>query len=107
MPATKGVRNPALLSRPVQREERVPVAYVVATKPLRFGEHTLLAGTEIPGAADWIRLEAWISSRAVRPVYSGDVYVTFESFIESLDFSERVIELSHVLPDDEDEDDQE
>ena len=56
------------------------VAYVCGGRPLRFGEHLLTAGVEVPGAADWLRLEAWVGARRVYPVYEGEEYVSYEQF---------------------------
>lgn len=69
---------------PVRAEHGRIVAYVCGAKPLPFGEITLVEGVEVPGAADWRRLEAWVSQRRVRPVYDGDDFVPYEEFATPL-----------------------
>lgn len=54
--------------------------YVVYGRPLRFRSHILTKGVEVPGAADWTRLEAWVSARQVRLVAPGEEYTTYEAF---------------------------
>jgi len=78
-PAKRGKR--VALADPSPREAaRQVVAYVCGAKPLDYGEHTLTQGVEVPGAAGWTRLEAWVGARRVRPVYEGEEFITFEEF---------------------------
>lgn len=55
-------------------------AYVCGARPLKFGHRTLTEGVEVPGAAGWLRVEAWVSSRSIRPVLPGETFVTYEEF---------------------------
>jgi hypothetical protein len=55
-------------------------AYVCGVKPLRFGNHVLTEGVEVPGAASWLRVEAWVSGRRIRPVLEGEPFVSYEEF---------------------------
>jgi hypothetical protein len=57
----------------------------VAAKPLLVGEHLLPIGTEVPGAADWPRVEAWVNARHIRAVAPGEDYVSYEDFIAEQD----------------------
>lgn len=54
--------------------------YVCGGRPLRFGEHLLTQGVEVPGAADWLRLAAWVGARRVRRIEPGEEYVSYEAF---------------------------
>lgn len=80
--ATHGTRT-VLLERlhPVDIH-RAPV-YVVGTKPLPFGHHILLPGVEVPGAANWSRLEAWVSARRVRLAGDFEEYTSYDDFVAS------------------------
>ena len=77
--STRGSKNPALLA-PVRAPVDEIVAYVCGAKPLLMGELTLTEGVEVPGAATWPRLEAWVTSRRVRPVKDGEEFTSFEDF---------------------------
>ena len=65
---------------PVQPAEPVATTYVVNVRDLPFGHHMLTDGVEVPGAADWPRIEAWVSARRVRPVKDGEQYTSYEAF---------------------------
>jgi len=69
----------ALPAEPPAQAGKV-TAYVCGPRGLKFGHHTLTEGVEVPGAADWLRVEAWVSSRAIRPVLEGEEFITYEAF---------------------------
>lgn len=84
-PARSGRRNAALLEKPAPPEPVVPAAkvlYVCGARPLRFGEHVLTEGVEIPGAQEWVRVESWVSARRVRKVSQDDPHIPFAVFEE-------------------------
>ena len=76
-PVSRGQRT-ALPPRAEQ--PLVPATYVCGSKPLPFGEHTLTAGVEVPGAASWTRIDAWTGARRVRKIDPGEKYITFAEF---------------------------
>jgi hypothetical protein len=84
MPGTRGAKNPALL---VETRSRTAPAlvYLCGARPLKFGDYTLSEGVEVPGAADWPRLEAWVGARSIRPAYAGEEYTSFEEFKARVD----------------------
>ena len=69
---------PLVVGAPVK--DKSAGIYVCGSKPLDFGEHTLTAGVEVPGAASWTRLDAWTGARRIRKINSGEKYVTFAEF---------------------------
>ena len=80
MAAVKGKRlNPSVLvaGPPVASTKDI---YVVFQKPLPFGEFTLTAGVEVPGAATWTRVEAWVSARRIRKINPGEKFITWLEF---------------------------
>lgn len=102
MPARKGVKDPTLLARSGRGQDtRTPVAYVVHGKPLRYGVHVLTDGIEVPGAADWLRLEAWVASRRLRPVYAGEPYTSFETYLNAYEYSRMVTNAASTPVEDE------
>lgn len=84
MPGTRGRKDPALLLQTRSRTAPAQV-YLCGGRPLKVGDYTLTEGVEVPGAAEWRRLEAWVGARAVRPAVSGEQYVTFEDFKAKVD----------------------
>lgn len=84
MPAARGRKDPSLLA-PVRQRTAPNVVYVVANRPLKVGEYTVPAGVEIPGAASWPRVEAWVGARAIRQLGSGEKYITFADFTAAED----------------------
>lgn len=82
-PARSGRRNPALLE-PAEQPAAAGGVFVAA-KPLLVGEHLLPIGTEVPGAADWPRVEAWVNARHIRAISPGEDYVSYEDFIAEQD----------------------
>src|SRR5690242_19287313 len=77
--ATRGKRVALPPAQPPSAEGGAPV-YVVHNRPLKFGGHTLPKGTEVPGAADWTRVEAWVNARQIHRLQPGEDYVTYEAF---------------------------
>lgn len=75
--ATRGHRLPpeALVSSP---PPAVGAVYVVGRRPIQFGRYTLPPGVEVPGAADWLRLESRLTTRMLVP--AGPEYVHFEDW---------------------------
>lgn len=84
MPSTRGRKNPALLS-PVRTSTAAAVAYIVCGRPLKMGTYELPAGVEVPGAAEWPRVEAWIGARRIRPAASGEEYISYEDYTAAID----------------------
>lgn len=81
-PARSGRRDAALLVQEPPAEEVAagPPLYVSCVRPLRVGAHTLPEGVEVPGAASWLRVEAWVNARRVRKLAAGEPYIPFEVF---------------------------
>lgn len=84
MPATRGRKDPSLLA-PVRQRTAPNVVYVVANRALKIGDYSVPAGVEVPGAASWPRVEAWVSARAIRQTFSGEKYTTFADFTAAVD----------------------
>lgn len=81
--AARGRRDPDLL-----RQTRIEVAglvYVCGAKPLKFGHYELTEGVEVPGAAEWPRLEAWVNSRRIRAIGPGVEFIPFDEFTVPVD----------------------
>ena len=76
-PTTRGKRVPLVVRG---AKNQADGTYVCGSKPLDFGEHTLTAGVEVPGAASWTRLDAWTGARRIRKVAAGAKYITFAEF---------------------------
>lgn len=81
--ARRGRKNPDLL---VKKEE-VPapgpggrVVYVCGIRPLRVGELLLTAGVEVPGAAEWPRVDTWVSTRKIKAITSNDEFIAYDDF---------------------------
>lgn len=81
-PVVRGKRGPLPAGAPKlgATGSKLGATYVCGSKPLAFGEHTLTAGVEVPGAAAWTRLEAWTGARRVRKIEPGEKYVSFLEF---------------------------
>lgn len=56
--------------------------YVVSGRDLRYQGRLVPAGVEIPGAADWFRLSAWIDARRIRPVAPGEQYISYADWVK-------------------------
>lgn len=54
--------------------------YVCTARPLPFGYFTLTDGVEVPGAADWTRIDSWVGARRVRKVEQGEEFTSFMEF---------------------------
>lgn len=54
--------------------------YVCGGRPLPFRGHILTQGVEVPGADGWLRKEAWVGARRIRPVLEGEKFITYEAF---------------------------
>lgn len=79
--ARRGRKDPSLLAPKAEQAGAKPTnVYVCGHKPLKMGELTLTAGVEVPGAATWLRKDAWVSSRVIREVREGEEYIPFEVF---------------------------
>ena len=88
MSARRGRKDPSLLI-PVKAEQEDSSTVIVAGRPLRYGKYTLPAGTEVPGAEAWPRLEAWISARHVKRIGADSEYVRFADFAAEQDALEE------------------
>src|SRR5690242_9653983 len=77
-PHTRGKR--IQLTPPAEKHVTEIATYVVNVRDLPFGHHMLTDGVEVPGAAEWPRIEAWVSARRVRPVKAGESFTTYEEF---------------------------
>jgi hypothetical protein len=63
--------------------EPVTNVYVCGPKPLRFGELTLTQGVEVPEAANWPRVESWVSNHRIKALAAGEKCVSFLEFTGS------------------------
>lgn len=54
--------------------------YVCTIRPLRFGEDLLTEGVEVPGAQDWVRVEAWVNARRIKRISVDDAYIPYVDF---------------------------
>lgn len=81
--ATRGKRVDLVPA--TKAEAQVTAIYVCGARPLDFGDLTLTEGVEVPGAADWHRLEAWVSARRVRQLRVDEEYTPFEDFKAAAD----------------------
>ena len=79
MPGTRGRKDPSLLA-PARQKTAPAVVLVVTGRPLKVGTYEVPAGVEVPGAASWPRVEAWIGARRLRALATGEKYTTFEDF---------------------------
>ena len=77
-PARRGQRVALVEDRPT--EAQAVALYVCGARPLDFGEMVLTEGVEVPGAADWPRVQAWVDARRIRMLRVGEEYTTFEDF---------------------------
>ena len=100
--ARRGTKNPELLlPRGRQEDARGPVlAYVSDIRPLKYGDHLLPQGVEVPGAAEWPRIESWVDARRVRPVYEGEDFTTYEDFLKMVDYGKEVARVATVPAED-------
>jgi len=85
-PVKVGRRDPSLL---VQDTAKIDAAakgqvYLVGARPLRVQGVELPPGCEVPGAASWPRVEAWVIARRIRPATAGEEYTTFEEHLATL-----------------------
>lgn len=79
-PARAGHRNATLLAPLPQPAPETDRVYATA-RPMKMGEHVLPLGVEVPGAAGWLRLEAWVNQRRLRLVLPGESYETYVDFL--------------------------
>jgi hypothetical protein len=84
MPSTRGRKDPSLLN-PVRKTTAAAAVYIVNGRSMKMGDYELPAGVEVPGAAEWPRVEAWSGARRIRPAASGEQYITFEEFTAKVD----------------------
>lgn len=90
MPSTRGRKDPSLLN-PVRKNVAAAAVYVCSGRPLKVGDYEVPAGVEVPGAAEWPRVEAWIGARRIHPAASGEEYVTFKDFTAQVDAERAVL----------------
>lgn len=83
------------------------MVYVCGARPLKFREHTLTEGVEVPGAADWTRIEAWVNARAIRKIPADQPYTSYEEFtgmtLEDEDAAREVARLEEEMAAEQDE----
>lgn len=60
-----------------------PAHYVVTRRPLEWEGLTLLVGEEVPGAASWPRLEAWVRAGRIAPAYGGRMTTPEQPTVEA------------------------
>jgi hypothetical protein len=84
------------LIEPRRAEAMMSAVYVCGARPLDFGVYVLTEGVEVPGAADWPRIEAWVNARRVRQLRADEEYTAFEDF-------KALWELEHPEPEPEPE----
>lgn len=79
-PAGRGSR---VLLEPVPEipAEDTSRVYVCTARPLRVGAYLLREGVEVPGAANWLRLDSWVNSRRVRKIKVDESYLTWDDFV--------------------------
>lgn len=53
-----------------------PTHYVVTRRPLKWEGLELLVGEEVPGAAQWARLDAWVRAGRIAPAYGEPMTMT-------------------------------
>lgn len=81
-PAVRGQR----IVLPMVATPPAPSAtYVCGHKPLPIGSRVLYQGVEVPDADTWTRVEAWVSSRRIRKIEPGEVFVSYEDFCKTWD----------------------
>jgi hypothetical protein len=83
-PATVGHRVDLAVLAPRPAGGGDDQVYVCCAKPLRFEGVELVEGVEVPGAAKWPRLEAWIGARRVRALRPNEEYTTYADFSAAL-----------------------
>ena len=84
-PARRG-RRVQLQDAPVATAEVAGASlYVCTVRPLRYGDDVLTEGVEVPGAADWVRIEAWINARRIKKISADDVYIPYADFKAKID----------------------
>ena len=83
-PTTRGKRVPLVAAPAAGVADKADDVYVCGSKPLDFGELTLTAGVEVPGAASWTRIDAWVGARRVRKINPGEKHITFAEFTAAL-----------------------
>lgn len=80
--------GPARRGKRVQLQE-APVApstatgahlYVCTVRPLQYGDDLLTEGVEVPGAQQWVRVEAWVNARRIRKISVDDAYIPYADF---------------------------
>ncbi|HEY5787501.1 MAG TPA: hypothetical protein VIT65_22275 [Microlunatus sp.] len=98
----RGRKDSSLLVATKQGEPPTGV-YISCGRPLKVGEYELPPGIEVPGAADWPRVEAWVNARRIRQVRVGEDYTPFETFKAGVD-AERLEALEALIAEAEAED---
>jgi hypothetical protein len=83
-PALRGKRVDASVMAP-QPPKAVGNTYVCGHKPLKLGHRVLHAGVEVPGAAEWTRIDAWVMARSVRVLVPDEEFTSFADFSEAWD----------------------
>ena len=80
-PVRRGSKNPALLVQTkAPKDAALTNVFVCGDRPLPMGDLVLTKGVEVPGAAGWLRHEAWVASRRIREVRQDEDYISFEDF---------------------------
>lgn len=81
MGARRGSRNAALLEPAPEKVAGPEVVYVVNRRPLTYRGVEIPVGVEVPDAASWLRIDAWVSARWVRPVAPGEEYRPYDEWL--------------------------
>lgn len=84
MSARRGTKIPGGLAAVATLPAVDSQVFVVGLRPLRSGPYLLPPGVEVPGAASWPRIEAWVTSRVIHPAGAPGTYVTFEDYVNAL-----------------------
>lgn len=89
MPSTRrGSKNTALLE-PRPEQGFVPgTVYVVARRPLTYNGVVIPVGVEVPDAASWRRVDAWVHARWIRAVAPDEEYTKYDDYLASLEAEE-------------------
>lgn len=81
----RGTKNPALLEQTSPGKVECPGhVYVVNRRPLTYNGLLLPVGTEVPDAASWPRVDAWVNARAIRLTGHDEEYTPYADFVAAI-----------------------
>lgn len=97
-PVRVGRRDPSLLVADPEKAAAEGSVYVVSRRPMRYRGYLCPVGTELPDAATWVRIEAWVNARLVRRTEPGEEYVPFDDFVASVTEGAKAAEAVEETP---------